>query len=156
VTKLRTAELPGQLVLFVAGEPQTSPDIRQTTAGMGERIAGLMIPGAGAAFKDLRFGHPENRPRTNDLEQPPSSGQPHWHLPPSQVACLDMVMDAAERKRIGVLVVDVDRPGMFQDLVERYVRPNDVLPLLVRSDGARLGGEESFTAARVRKFIATR
>ena len=156
VPKLPSAEPLGLLVLFVAGEPQVLPDIRQSTAGTGERIAGSVLSRAGAAFKDRRFGFSENRPRTNDLEQPPSSGQPPWRLPPSQAACLDIVLEAAKRQQRTVLVVDVDRPGEHRDLVNRYLGPDDVLPLLIRPDGARLEGEEEFTSTKVRKFIATR
>ena len=117
---------------------------------------GMMIPGAGIPPKELRPGYAENSPGATDVAATPSPNPRPWHLPPSQTACLDIVLDTAERQRDEVLVVDVDRPGEHRDLVERYVGSNDVLPLLLRPDGARLEGLENFTPARVRKFIATR
>jgi hypothetical protein len=72
------------------------------------------------------------------------------------MACLQIVLDAAKRQQREVLVVDVDRPGGQHDLVERCVGPEDVLPLLLRSDGARLEGQENFAPAKVRRFIAGR
>jgi len=52
-----------------------------------------------------------------------------------------------------VSIVDVNQPAGFQALVARWVGPNDVLPILVRPDGARLEGIEEFGPRRVRRFI---
>ena len=156
VAKPLSGRAPDSLILFVAGEPQSTPDLRESTVGMGERLVGLIVPGAGIPARELRPGSAENPSSATDIGATPSSDPRPWHLPPSQTACLDIVLDTAERQREEVLVVDVDRPGEHRDLVERYVGSNDVLPLLLRPDGARLEGLENFTPARVRKFIATR
>jgi hypothetical protein len=67
-----------------------------------------------------------------------------------------MVLNFVERQHRSLLVVDVNAPGDHRDLVERWVGAEDVLPLLVRPDGRRLGGEENFVPGRVRRFIAGR
>ena len=146
------------LVLFVAGEPKTMPDLRESTLGLGERFAGMVsgLPGNLALPKHLQPGQSENRSAVTDFEQSSSSDQPPWHLPPAQMACLGIVADAAERQRRKVLVVDVNRPGEDRYLVEGNVGTDDVLPLLLRSDGARLEGQENFSPTQVRKFIASK
>ena len=156
VARLRSAEAPSSLVLFVAGEPQVTPDIHQSTVGMAARLTGMVSPGGATLPKSLRSQYSKDSWGPDDLPQSPSSDQVSWHLPPSQMACLDIVLEAAKRQQRTVLVVDVDRPGEHRDLVNRYLGPDDVLPLLISPDGARLEGEEEFTSTKVRKFIATR
>ena len=68
--------------------------------------------------------------------------------------CVNLVREIAEQRGRSVTVVDVDRPAPDQrPLIERWVRTSDVLPLLVRPDGARLEGLENFEPGTVRKFI---
>jgi hypothetical protein len=76
-----------------------------------------------------------------------------WYLPPDQMTSLNLVLDVAGRRGHEVTVVDANRPGNQHALVDQYVRPNDVFPLLIRWDGARLDGTENFTPARVRRFL---
>jgi len=158
VVTSRSAQELGPLILFVAGEPKILPDIRESTVGLGERMAGMVsgLPGNLALPNHLQPGRSQNQQSVTDLEQPSSSDQSPWHLPPAQMACLGIVADVAERQRRKVLVVDVNRPGQHRGLVERHIGPDDVLPLLLRADGARLEGQENFGPAQVRKFIATK
>lgn len=121
-----------------------------------ERLAGMVLVGPGVLPKELRPEPAESSPGPDELEKPPLTDERPWHLPPAQMACVQIVLDAAKRQGRGVVVVDVDRPGEHKDLVDRYVGSNDVLPLLVREDGARLEGEERFAPAEVRRFIARR
>jgi len=158
VTSLRSAQTPGSLVLFVSGEPKVLPDIRESTVGLGERMAGMLsgLPGNLALPKHLQPGYSENQSGGADSNPSPNSDETPWHLPPAQMACLGIVSDAAEQQRKEVLVVDVNRPGPHRDLVDQYIGPGDVLPMLLRPDGARLEGQENFLPNIVRRFIAPR
>jgi len=155
VSRLRSAESPGSLLLFVAGEPELTPGIRESGVGLAPRFAGLVFA-TGLIPPPPRPPVEESPQGRNASDQPPLTDSRPWHLAPAQMASLQVVLDAAKRQRRGVFVVDVNRPGVYQSLVERHVGPDDVLPLLVRPDGARLEGQESFDPARVRRFIAGR
>ena len=50
--------------------------------------------------------------------------------------------------------MDVNRPGEHLDLVHRVVGPNDVLPILLRPDGARLEGTENFVPDVLSRFLS--
>jgi hypothetical protein len=154
VARLRSTNAPDSLVLFVAGEPDTMPSVRQSTVGFGMRFGGQLLGGPVYLPKNLRPTGTEPQPGPNELEDPTHAGPRAWHLPPSQMHCLQIVLDSAKRLQREVLVVDVDQPGELEDLVRRWVGPEDVLPLLVRPDGKRLEGQERFDPARVRQFIA--
>jgi len=154
VPRLNSTGIAGTLVLFVAGEPEMAPSVNDSGAGLLPRLAGSFLVGPAILAKSLRPGADEESPDRRAWEPPPPSDYRHWHLPPSQAACLDVVLEAARRARRPLLVVDVDRPGDQREMVERFVGSEDVLPLLVRPDGARLVGQEHFAPAVVRKFIA--
>jgi hypothetical protein len=79
-----------------------------------------------------------------------------WHLPPQQIQVVNLVFDIAKRTRKSVGLIDVNRPANHQELVDWWVGPEGILPLLVRSDGARLQGMEGFAPRRVRRFIESR
>lgn len=115
-----------------------------------------MFGASGVLPKHLRPAYAASHGIRDEFEQPPLTDRRPWHLPPQQVACIDVVLDAAERERRTVLVIDVNRPEDHQELVDRWVMPNDVMPLLVRPDGRRLDGEENFVPHRVRQFITGR
>jgi hypothetical protein len=79
-----------------------------------------------------------------------------WHLPPQQIQVVNLVFDIARRLKKSVGLIDVNRPANHQELVDWWVGPEGILPLLVRSDGARLQGMEGFSPGRVRQFIEGR
>lgn len=127
------------------------PSIRDSGTGFLARI-GRMYLGAAAPLPfysspwDVQGG--ARKPPTAS-----SGDQQPWRIPPDQMTCLNLVHEVAQRYHREVLLVDVNRAGDEQPLVDQYVGPNDALPLLVRSDGARLDGEENFTPAKVRQFL---
>ena len=143
------------LLLFVAGEPELSPSVREVEAGMGDRLSSMFL-GVAAPTIITRASAEAARPPESGFHRPPLTDSRRWHVPASQLMCESVVLEQAKRQGRIVLVVDANRPGDQQDLVDRWVRPNDALPLLVRSDGARLEGEENFTPGRVRRFLGRR
>jgi len=143
------------LLMFVAGEPESMPSIRRSGAGALPRWATLFT-GTGLIFASkpkIGNGEPFN---PDTYQQPPLSDVRPWHLPQQQMICLDLVLDVAEKQKKTVAVIDVDRPLDQKVAVDRWVHANDVLPLLVRSDGARLEGVENFEPAKVQRFIRGR
>lgn len=70
-----------------------------------------------------------------------------------QVAIGRMVLDLASECGVSIQVIDVDHSGPDVDLVQRFVAPDDDLPILVRPDGARLTGAESFVPVSLREFL---
>lgn len=139
------------LLLFVAGEPDTGPpSLRDSTIPSSVRLIGSIVP-LGLVMKAAK-------PTSTDSEQGrfERSEHPAWHLPPAQIHCVNTVFEIAEEEKRELTVVDVDRPKGRQDLVARWVGPDNVLPLLVRPDGARVEGVENFAPERVRRFIRGR
>lgn len=134
------------LVLFVAGEPDSgAPSPRDTTISMGSRVFGTIVP------LSLVMKSGQRPSYSPDSAEPPSPRA--WRLPPQQIHCVNRVLHIARREGRTVTVVDVDRAAARQDLVDRWVGADDVLPLLVRPDGARLEGLENFGARSLRRFI---
>lgn len=135
------------LLLFVAGEPDSgvgsTRDVQTSIAG---RLAGSFLGGWVLGPSEAKSS------ASGDSQAPLPDGQP-WHLPPQQVQATDMVLDVARSKGRTVTIVDVNRPAGNQSLVDRWVGPDGVLPLLVRSDGARLEGIEKFAPRKVRDFV---
>jgi hypothetical protein len=132
------------------------PSLRDTAVGFRFRWAAWFLPSGYLPKKKLppadEAGHRES---DGSEASPPSDTRP-WFLPRSQETCAEMVIEIAMRERRPLLLVDVNRPGEFRDLVVRWVQPTDVMPLLVRPDGARLEGEENFVPGKVRRFVAGR
>lgn len=122
------------VLLFVAGAPDPG-ELRPPIAGAWGR---MLMP----ASMVLSAGPPPSTP-------PPGA----WHLPREMEMAVEVVMKEADRRQIPVRVVDVNRPGEDRPLVERYITPDDLLPLLVRSDNTRLEGFEQFTPAEIRQFL---
>lgn len=140
-------DLPSDAVLFVAGEPDVGLDDLSTgERSVFRRAAGFVAGGALVATSAEVRGWKAAR-------QGEGSGPPEWHLPPVQNQCAELVRSIAEQLGRTLRVVDVNRPSGYRDLVERWVGPNDLLPLLVRSDGSRLEGEERFVPRQVRRFL---
>jgi hypothetical protein len=143
------AEKP-DLILFVAGEPFSGQDpMRDVQISIVRRTVNVMT---GGSWLD----NADHRPRSRDDPPTRLGDERPWHLPPQQILCANLVLKTAQLRRRSVAVVDANRPAGFEDLVQRWVGPNDVLPLLVRPDGARLEGVEDFTSRKVRQFIGPR
>jgi len=143
-----------ELILFVAGEPDFGiGSLHEGRTTIVDRLVGMALPFGGHVPVSRSSSPPGDiPPSSGESESPPSDERP-WHLPPAQVQCVDMVLGIARHERRTVTVVDVDRPGAQQTLVDRWVGPNDVLPLLVRMDGSRLEGIEEFVPQKVRQFL---
>jgi hypothetical protein len=143
------AALPDtDLLLFVAGEPDSGANaVRLGGVGLLLRWSAMVVPGTG------RIGAGGIPSTESEFDQPPLNEKRPWHLPGQQLICVNMVLDAAERGHRSVTIVDVDRPGEEQDLVQRWFGPQDVLPFLVRPDGARIMGVENFSPEKIRHFI---
>ena len=75
-------------------------------------------------------------------------------VPVEQLRCIELLERVVRKTGQQVHIVDVNRPGEDRELVTRWVTADDVLPILVRSDGARLVGEESFTTAELHRFLS--
>ena len=138
----------GDLLLFVAGEPDSGvPSVRNASGSFAMRVGGALMP-PGLFMKPA----PGPSPAPDHAKLAPTQER-SLHLPPQQIYCVNTVLEAARREGRKVTVVDVDQPAGRQDLVDRWVGPDDVLPLLVRPDGARLEGDENFSPRKVRRFI---
>ena len=145
------AATPLGLILFVAGEPDPGiPSIRDTRVHLVDRMIGMSAAGNFSTVPP-----PGPGPSTRD-EQSLPPGEPPWRLPPEQIHCVNTVLEMAKREGSTVTVVDVDRAGDRQHLVDRWVEEDQVIPLLVRADGSKLGGIENFTPRKVRWFIRKR
>ena len=143
------------VVLFVAGEPETTPSVREAGAGVMPRMTGMVF---GAGVRTPMDPNSPDRSRYNpdQYQAPPLTDQRPWHLPPQQTICLDLVLEVAGQLQREVLVIDSNRPLDQKTLVDRWVGPNSVLPMLVRPDGWRLEGVENFTKAKVRQFLQSK
>jgi hypothetical protein len=130
--------LGAPFVLFLAGEPfkDAVPGARSPA------LLGYFLPG-GTGIWDTIGGHEpaDNRP-----------GQIYG----AQAEMGRMVLDLASGYGVSVKVVDVNRSGQDAALVQRYVLPDDELPVLIRTDGARLAGSDSFVPDRVKEFLLGR
>jgi hypothetical protein len=135
------------LLLFVAGEPGSADEPYWSFVRWlnGTRMA--------VRFQRWWLGERRSTAGGTGAARPLPTEPPPWHLPPQVTLCVNLVLENARRTGRTVTVVDVDRAGPEQDLVDRWVGPNDVLPLLVRPDGARLEGIEEFIPQKVREFI---
>jgi hypothetical protein len=130
---------PGSLVLFLGGDP-----------ALARRLASQPVPTGVLQRLALTSTVLTHRARTERAGAP--AGALAW--PPDQVMCAQRVLDLAKKAGRAVRLVDVNQPGDDRPLVAQYVGEADLLPLLVRSDGARLEGVEAFTSEAVRTFLA--
>lgn len=65
-----------------------------------------------------------------------------------------LVLEIAKALGCRIQVINVNNPREDRALAAKYVGPDDELPLLVRSDGARLSGDEEFVPGTVRRFLS--
>jgi hypothetical protein len=134
-------------LLFVGGEPGPGPEsMRDVETSMGRRMLGSVV----GNWWTPRVPGPS---QSGVAAQAPLPDDLPWHLPPPQIQAANMVFEIADRFGRKVAVVDVNRPGQNQGLVDRWVGTSGILPLLVRSDGGRLEGIEEFVPKKVRRFI---
>jgi hypothetical protein len=142
-------QAPGSdLVLFVAGEPDLG--IRPLSGVQSPWMRLILGSGLPSWARDRDTLAESNR---RAAEKAAEAGLADLRVPPDQAQCILEVAKIAEAEKTPVTVVDVNRPGDGQGLVERWVSPNDVFPLLVRADGARLEGADEFAPGRVLRFI---
>lgn len=134
-------------LLFVAGEPDLgeTSELRLETS-MLRRMAGVFV---GA----LWLGPARRDSTTTEPSVDPSDAEP-WHLPAPQIQCANLVAEAAEKVGRRVALIDVNRPAGRHALVAQWVGAADILPLLVRQDGARLSGTEQFSPRPLRRFMS--
>ncbi len=137
------------LLLFIGSEPGPEMSRRGPQWGFGRRVFGYIAPPMLAAPKTP----PPRVPAPGDSTIDPDGPR---HLPPPEVVCVDLVQEVAQATGWSVELVDVNNPGERAALVARYVSDNDVLPILVRPDGARLEGAEQFESRTVRRFLRRR
>jgi len=130
------------LLLFVAGEP-----------GSGEEPGWKLVGFLDGSIRQRAGG---TRPVVAAPPPGATGGEEPWHLPPQTIKHVNLVVEVAHREGRTVTIVDVNRAGVNRDLVERWVGPNDVLPILVRTDGARLEGTEKFVPHVLRRFVGQR
>lgn len=130
---------PGTVVLFLASDP-ADPDRQAAHTPTATWLERTFVP------PRIAFTRSTRAPSLREGEPGP--------FPAEQVMCAQRVVDQARKGRRTVRMVDVNEPGDARDLVQRFVTPADVLPVLVRADGARLVGAESFTPPSIRRFLA--
>jgi hypothetical protein len=127
------------LTLFVAGTvrfPEGEPAgvLRRLGSAVGGIGASVVMP---RAFAQLDY-----------------PGRTERDLDPAGVTCVNLVLEAADRVGRAVTLVNVEDPREDQALIQRWVTPDTLLPLLVRFDGATLSGSESFLPRAVKRFVA--
>ena len=132
-----TTGRPGPFLVFAASEPVRGDE--------GYALA--------ASFHRLRvfLQLPPQRP-LEVVREP--SGERRWAFPADVGRCVRVAVEVALSLGRTVHVVDVSRPADDRGLVERWVGPDTILPLLVASEGRRLQGIDAFVPSRLRAFFA--
>lgn len=129
---------PHRVLLFLAGDTSLSErrgSLPPGVSGFGR----IVIPPLLAFMSPHRpAGTPENDEHKYPLDQ---------------VEVAQTVLDGAGPLGVQVEIVDVNLRGLDRAIVDRYVGPDDVLPVLARADGQRLVGSEEFTPGAVRGFL---
>lgn len=132
---------PGSLLLFVAGDPSLANELVRFPKGL-PLLAAFLLPAS------ILLG-----------PAPPqqlAAGEEVWLIPADQVMCLERVGAALQGRHRTVKVVDVNHPSDDdRRLVVQYVGAEDILPILVRPDGARLEGVEAFAPSALRRFVGS-
>ena len=130
--------------MFIAGPPaieEVRPGARSTTHGGLLRFPVFTILPGGWVVPDY-FG---DQIEEEDLLPGQLYGE--------QARCGRLVLDLARRLHLTVSVYDANHPESDRQLVARYVADDDDMPILVRSDGTRLVGEESFVPRTLQRFL---
>jgi hypothetical protein len=134
------------LLLFVSGSVDPNDLPAHSRVALGMQVQGAF------ASRGLwaRTPFDADAPPTDEGEE--SAG--HRPLDPEEITCVNLVLDIAHRSHRDVSLINVEGAGEQQSLVDRWVGPNTLLPLLVRLDGATLSGSQEFEPERVRRFIS--
>jgi len=132
------APAPGTVVLFLGSDPETEHRVG-ALPGTVSWLARTVFPA------NVFLGPPFRSSKSSEDEIGP--------FPADQVMCAQRVLDQAKKVGRTVQFVDVNRPGEARELVLRFMGPGDVLPVLLRQDGARLAGAESFDGRTIREFL---
>ncbi len=128
-------EAPLGFLLFIAGEPfEDSVPMAKTPMTTARFVGGASLGVTSAG------GHE------------PADFEPGQIYGP-QAEMARMVLDIAQKCGASVRVVDVDRSGADLPLVQKWVATDDPLPILVRTDGARLVGSGSIVPLKVAEFL---
>jgi hypothetical protein len=136
---------PVDLILFVSGEPGPAENLsRDVVTSIGARLVGSVIP---STWFQRRGAAAQGPPRS-----PPPEGAEEWHVPRQEVSTVNLVVELAHDSGRAVTLVNVNGRG-DQELTQRWVTVQDVLPMLVRPDGARLVGMEQFGPGSLREFL---
>jgi len=136
---MATPPAPGSFLLFVSGEPGP-PETLSPLIGtsVGARLFGSVIPAS---------WFPDRTP-------PPGPRPEDWHVPREEVATANLVFEIARETGRPVALVNANGSGTDAELASKWVGANDLLPVLVRSDGERLVGLEQFRPKTIRTFMA--
>jgi hypothetical protein len=126
---------PPALILFLAGEPFKDADPMH-----GRTLFVANMVGGSATGSDTAGGH-----EAADFQP----GQIYG----AQAEMGRLVLDLARKCEVSVKVVDVNNHGADLDLVKKWVSPDDDLPILLRSDGTRIQGEESMVPLKIAEFV---
>jgi hypothetical protein len=138
-------------VLFVAGEPDLGiRPLKDVQSPLTRMFIGSGLPGWRREQDQVDASN-----RLIALRAA-ADGSGDFIVPADQAECVREVGRIAEEERTTVTVVDVNRPGNGQALVDKWVDSNDVFPLLVRSDGAKLVGADQFVTGKIRRFLRGR
>jgi hypothetical protein len=129
------------LLLFVGGDPRLADSLGAFPRSF-PRILGFVVP------PTLLMG--------SGRGAPPRAAEAPWLIPSDQLMASERLSEALRGSHRTVKVVDVNQPGEDRALVERYLTSSDVLPVLVRADGARLEGANAFTRSNLRAFLGAR
>ena len=143
----------GELWLFVPGEPGPGNGDVGYRSFWGTMLGAVSIPGLAPTSAHEPARLTEQGDASSGWSIRVLGEDTEWHVPPGLVASVDLVIDVARQERRSLTVVNVDRPGEALPLVERFVRPSDVFPVLVRADGGRLMGEQEFTRSGLKRFL---
>ena len=150
-----TAADEADLLLFVGGEPGPGVDpLRGLDTSFARYERGMAAPvGTFHTAKELEMLIGKRRsPNPVDGRSSPTEKRA-WHLPRPQLECVEMVARIAKAEGRRLTVVDVNRPGEHQDLIDRWLTPDTTLPVLVRGGGTRLEGIDEFLPRKVGRFI---
>lgn len=157
-----TDELPSYLLLFVSGEPgpeEDSPMYRSFSAGLASFfVPPILFLGTTPLGALLSSPRPSGRPGNSEPESTQSRRsvpalEDAWHISRGTIPSVALVLDVAKSKGWGVTIVNANASGRARELVDRWLAPEDLLPVLVRPDGERLVGLEMFTPRNVRRFL---
>ncbi len=143
----------GELWLFVPGEPGAGNGDVGYRSFWQTMLGAVSIPAIARTSSHEPARLTERGDASSDWSIQVLGEDTEWHVPSGLVASVELVIDVARRERRPLTIVNVDRPGEALPIVDRFVRPSDVFPVLVRADGERLAGEQEFTRSGLRRFL---